>query len=177
MQQKTQDFRFVLRELAMAPVQAHQRQPHATVQPTTVTLLIRQLHSKHPEEAHRAIETLRAKGWLSSGALKGVDLQDIQLRGADLYMADLGKADLRGANLTGADLSMANLEGANFDTVNLTGADLSMANLEGAINLSNAQLAQTSRLWGATMPDGTLYDGRFALVGDAEYALISLERI
>src|SRR3990167_5075910 len=49
------------------------------------------------------------------------------LRGANLYGADLREANLYGANLRGADLRGADLYGAN-----LYGADLREANLYGA---------------------------------------------
>ena len=57
------------------------------------------------------------------------------LRGADLREAHLIGADLRGADLQGADLRDANLEGAD-----LTGARLMQADLRGA-NLTNADLS------------------------------------
>ena len=42
------------------------------------------------------------------------DLQDADLRGADLQVADLQDANLRDANLWGADLQDANLRGADL---------------------------------------------------------------
>ena len=59
------------------------------------------------------------------------------LRGANLFGANLSDADLRGANLScanlrGADLSGANLSCANLRGADLSGADLSCANLRGA---------------------------------------------
>ncbi|MGC6456807.1 MAG: pentapeptide repeat-containing protein [Akkermansiaceae bacterium] len=58
------------------------------------------------------------------------------LRGADLYRADLGAANLRGANLFGAllieaDLGAADLSGADLSGANLNKTDLTSANLSG----------------------------------------------
>ena len=46
--------------------------------------------------------------------LRGVDLWEANLRGADLRGADLWGANLRGADLRGADLRGANLRGADL---------------------------------------------------------------
>ena len=54
---------------------------------------------------------------------------DANLRGADLYGADLRDANLRGADLRDADLRCANLYGANLRDANLRDADLCGANL------------------------------------------------
>ena len=59
------------------------------------------------------------------------------LRGANLFGANLSDADLRGANLScanlrGADLSCADLSCANLRGADLSCADLSCANLRGA---------------------------------------------
>ena len=63
------------------------------------------------------------KDWLSNeNKGRRADLQEANLRGADLHWANL-----RGANLRGADLQEANLRGAD-----LRGADLHWANLRGA---------------------------------------------
>jgi hypothetical protein len=43
-------------------------------------------------------------------------------------------------------------------------------NLQDARNLTDEQLLQVKRLWGATMPDGSPYDGCFKLQGDLEFA-------
>jgi uncharacterized protein YjbI with pentapeptide repeats len=89
------------------------------------------------------------------------------MRGANLEGADLSGANLSGANLEGAQLSQANLQGAEFRATNLQGADLHGANLEGARNLETDELAKAHSLAEATLPDGSRYDGRFNLPGDA----------
>ena len=56
--------------------------------------------------------------------LRGADLFE-----ADLYWADLREADLRWADLYGANLCRANLRGVNLYGANLRGANLYEANL------------------------------------------------
>ncbi len=82
----------------------------------------------------------------------------------NLEQADLRVADLRGANLTkaklgGANLRVANLEGAYLSEANLTGADLSEAVLGGA-NLGGADLMEANltgaRLTGAELQKANL---------------------
>jgi uncharacterized protein YjbI with pentapeptide repeats len=145
----------------------------------TVMQLIRKLHSEDSKVVLQAVEELRAHGWLSDGSLigarlrhvhlHGADLYRVNLQGADLYMANLQNADLSMANFRDADLSMANLKRADLSKADFQGADLYKVNLWGARNLTDDQLAQASRLWGATLPDGSPYDGRFNLSGDAEF--------
>ena len=82
---------------------------------------------------------------LRGANLFGANLSDADLRGANLSDADLPGADLscanlRGADLSGADLSCANLRGANLFGANLSDADLPGADLSGA-NLSDADLS------------------------------------
>ncbi|MFC4852654.1 pentapeptide repeat-containing protein [Actinophytocola glycyrrhizae] len=87
-------------------------------------------------------------GQLACTDLRGLDLLQEQLPGADLHgsnlagvslrQADLTSADLRGADLTGALLGQADLAGANLQGANLTGAevtqtDLTNADLRGAV--------------------------------------------
>jgi uncharacterized protein YjbI with pentapeptide repeats len=85
-------------------------------------------------------------------------------------MADLRWADLSMANLEGARLNRADLHRADLSEADLEGAFMTKTNLQGARNLTEAQLAQASRLRGATLPDGSLYDGRFNLAGDIKDA-------
>ncbi len=85
---------------------------------------------------------------LRGANLWGANLGDANLRGADLWDADLRGANLWDANLRGAILEDANLWGAN-----LRGADLWDANLRGA-NLWGADLWGAD-LWGADLGDAT----------------------
>ncbi len=67
------------------------------------------------------------KKWLD---VNGVDGEKADLRGADLYGANLCEADLRGADLYGANLCEADLRGANLYEANLCEADLCEADLD-----------------------------------------------
>lgn len=142
--------------------------------------LIRKLHSPDSKHVLSAVEELRARGWLSQGALSGCSLRGTNLRAADLHKANLRCTDLSEAHLEWADLSMANLhqaklvmahlQGADLSMADLQDADLSMADLTGALNLTEGQLAQVYRLWDAILPDGNRYDGCFQLPGDRQLA-------
>ena len=96
---------------------------------------------------------------LRGANLFGANLSDADLRGANLSDADLPGADLscanlRGADLSGADLSCANLRGANLFGANLSDADLPGADLSGA-NLRDADLPGAD-LSGANLRDADL---------------------
>jgi Pentapeptide repeats (8 copies) len=82
--------------------------------------------------------------------LAGARLQKTQLDRGDLEGADLRRANLEGTQLTEANLSSAYLQGAN-----LRRADLSHADLRGA-NLSDAILDGTM-LTGARANDATIW--------------------
>jgi hypothetical protein len=72
--------------------------------------LIRQMRSKVNEEAVRAVEELRAHGWLTDGALQRADLRDTNLQGANLMYANLRGAILARASLQETNLLSANLQ-------------------------------------------------------------------
>lgn len=107
--------------------------------------LRRQLHSYYNPTALQAVEELRVLGWHDDGSLHNLDL-----RGADLRTANMYQADLRGCDLTNAKLQ---------------GADFYEANLKD-VKVSDEQLVTLITLRGATMPDGSRYDGRFNLPHD-----------
>ena len=142
--------------------------------------LVRKLRSSDNKRVLQAIEELRVRGWLHDGSLKNIpfchaQMQDADLLGAnltnvDLHQAHLEHADLSQADLTGARLSRANLQSANLSQTILANADLFKADLQNTLNLTDEQLAEAKRLWGAIMPDGTTYDGRYNLAGDLEFA-------
>jgi hypothetical protein len=146
----------------------------------TVMDLIRKLRSPENRTALQAIEELRVRGWLEDGSLKGILLCHVHLEGADLMKADLTKTDFHQARLENANLSMANLcdcklaranlEGSNLSNADIQGADFFKANLQNVSNLTDEQCSKVKRLYGATMPDGSIYDGRYNLEGDIEFA-------
>ena len=115
--------------------------------------LILQMSSPINAVAREAVRVLRVRGWLVDGTLRRANL----LR-ANLRKAFLEKADLREVFLLKADLS---------------GAYLQWSNLEGARELELTQLVQVAYLRGATLQDGSRYDGRFKLAGDLKWARTS----
>lgn len=141
-----------------------------------ISQIVQRVHSSDNKVAIHAVECLREQGWLEQGILAHTNLRYVHLQRAnlhrvnfsksDLTMADLRWSNMSWANLRGANLSKANLYGADLNMANLEGADLIMTNLQGVHNLSESQLRHTNRMVGATMPDGSLYDGRFQLPGD-----------
>jgi hypothetical protein len=147
---------------------------------TTRVELINKLWGQENKQVLRAVEELRARGWLTDGSLRGTalcraqlqnaDLMDADLCNTDLHQADLEYADLSNAQLRAAKLTRASLRDANLDRADLTQADLYKANLRGVRNLTDEQLSHARQLWGATMPDGSPYDGRFNLLADLELA-------
>lgn len=146
----------------------------------TLAELKNKLRSPENKVVLQAVEELRARGWLSDGSLHGIALCKVNLEGADLMGADLSNVDFHQAHLDFADLSMTNLRaaklsrayliGANFSMADLSRADLYKANFRGARNLTDDRLMKALRLWGATMPDGQPYDGRYNLLGDLDLA-------
>ena len=165
---------------------AGDRRHDASMVPLPTSQVVRKLRSQDHEVVLQAVEALRARGNLSDGTLAWVCLQYAKLQGANLSASDLRNADLNKANLEMADLSYANLEGArltkarmrsvNLEKASMIGANLTGANLRGALALQDGQLATASRMRGAIMPDGSLYDGRFNLPGDyADACLLHID--
>ena len=130
--------------------------------------LIAQMGSQVNAVARAAAEELGHRDWLTDGSLRGKRLVKANLAGAHLAGASLEGAILLEADLTGADLRVAHLEGAILIgadltgailfTSDLTGAHLERANLKDA-KVSDRQLAQAQSLQGATMPNGTVFEG------------------
>ena len=138
--------------------------------------LLAQLRTSSNRVALKAIEGLRDRGWLTDGSLQGVGMCKAPLQGANLananlccaglHQASLEWADLTKTNLRATKLSLCNLSGANLKDAKVENADFYKASLRGVQNLTVDQLMMVARLWGATMPDGERYDGRFSLFGD-----------
>ena len=139
-----------------------------------------QLRTSSNRAALKTIEGLRDRGWLTDGSLQGVGLCKAPLQGANLtdanlccaglHQASLEWADLTNANLRATKLSLCNLSGANLKNTKMENADFYKASLRGVQNLTDDQLLLAARLWGATMPNGERYDGRFSLFGDLALA-------
>jgi uncharacterized protein YjbI with pentapeptide repeats len=144
------------------------------------TELINKLYIPEHKLVIQAVEELRVHGWLTDGSLRGIGLCRAQLHDADLMHADLRNVDFHQADLEGADLSLAKLQGAKLSRANLrsanlshadlTNAELYKADLRGARNLTEEQLRRVKRLWGAVMPGGENYDGRYNLAADLAQA-------
>lgn len=111
--------------------------------------LIRRMQSRFNPTALSAIEELRVYGKLQDGTVRHRNLRGSNWQNANLYEADL----------TGCDLTNAILKQADFVYANLTGA-----------KVTEEQLVYTDNLCGATMPDGSRYDGRYVLPGDLNWA-------
>lgn len=152
----------------------------------SVAQLIRKLRSPDNGVVLQAVDELRVRGHLANGSLEWVFLRYVNMQGANLCRANLCRADLTSAKLNGCDLREAYLQGTRLNRADLQGARLSGANLRGAFmtktNLlgvhgaTEGQLAQASRMRGATMPDGSRYNGRFNLAGDlADVAFLRLD--
>ncbi|MDI3149349.1 pentapeptide repeat-containing protein [Serratia nevei] len=108
------------------------------------------------------------KVWVTSLCKRG---SRANLRGANLCDADLCGADLRGANLRDADLCGANLCGANLRDADLCGANLRGANLRDA-DLCDADLCGAN-LRDADLRDADLPDRTFVIMGEPYYLQIS----
>lgn len=142
--------------------------------------LLNQLRTTSNRKALQAIDELREGGWLTDGSLQGAAFCKAPLQGANLedanfccagfHQANIGWANLKRAKLRAAKLSLCNLNGANLKDAKLENADFYKADLRGVQNLTMDQLLSVSRLFGATMPDGERYDGRFSLFGDLALA-------
>jgi hypothetical protein len=95
---------------------------------------------------------------LSEADLRGTNLFDADLFGAKLIRADLKAANLREANLREADFTHAKLMGTDLCDADLSKADLSGANLKGT-NLRDADLSMAN-LSGANLKGAVLFGAR-----------------
>lgn len=76
---------------------------------------------------------------------------------------------LNDGSLYGWFLKRANLQGVDLRDANLNGLGLYRCNLKD-VRVENEQLASMNDLRRSIMPDGNLYNGRFCLKGDLEWA-------
>lgn len=100
--------------------------------------------------ATEAAYLLREYGWLTDGSLR-----DIHLHRGNLEEIWLDEADLQGCDFSRTNLRLTYLTGAN---------------LRFARGLTENKLSQVSSLRGATMPNGSKYDGRYNLPSDLRNA-------
>lgn len=106
--------------------------------------LVREAGGQSNEAAKRAVDELRANGWLigEDSLIKGAHMEGANLQEVNLKDANLQKANLKDANLQRANLEGTTLQGANLFAANLQGARLEFVNLEGArlefVNLDDA---------------------------------------
>ena len=109
--------------------------------------------------------------------LKGAYLDNAILTSVSTIGADMSRAKLSGAilkdNLFTAKAKEAWLIGTNLENVHfvlepedLEEAAMMNAKLKGSRGLTDEILERIDSLRGATMPDGSRYDGRFSLLGD-----------
>jgi hypothetical protein len=128
--------------------------------------LIREMGSPDNGIALRAVEELKARVWFMDAMMKGAYLYGANLLGAFLSSFNLENAILSKANLQNANLIGANLRGATLFKANLTSATLALANLQHVQGLTEQQLVAAFSLIQTVMPDGSMYDGRYNLLGD-----------
>jgi uncharacterized protein YjbI with pentapeptide repeats len=126
------------------------------------------------DEKRETPRTLRGRdlryATLDRSNLKGVDLFDAQLQSVRFVETNLNAADLRAARLQDADLSRADLEGADLRSAELQGANLSGASLQNA-KLSSADLRRAN-LSGASLQGADLSS---AILRDATLIKASLQ--
>jgi uncharacterized protein YjbI with pentapeptide repeats len=120
-----------------------------------------QMNGRSNAAAIRAIDALRAKGWLD--LLKEPLANQLQWAGAALEEVDLSKRDLVRPNLSGATLWNASFSGCHLVGADFTGAQMNMTNLSEA-NLWYAKLD------GANLVSANLIDAdiRYASLRDAK---------
>ena len=140
-----------------------QRKPSEEIQ-TLLSLLFVQ--------EYKVFESLNIKlqeSWLNGANLQDADLRRAELERARLQRANLEDADLRRANLSGAHLQGANLQDADLRRAELEEARLQVANLQDA-DLRRAEL-EGARLQAANLQDADLRgtDLRRTLLQEANF--------
>lgn len=115
-----------------------------------------EIHGDEPSGTLRyPTTTLSSKPDVGVIDLRGAELPDIELRGAQLE-----HCSLEGANLAGADLRQANLSWTILAETNLKGANLKRASLNGTY--ASFAKFDGARLGGATLSNATLHIANFA---------------
>jgi uncharacterized protein YjbI with pentapeptide repeats len=147
---------------------------------TQIDELLNKVRTNENLVALDAVDTLREQGWLTDGSLQGVALCKAPLQNANLekanlccaglHQSNLSWVNLSGANLRATKLSLCNIDGADLKDAKIENADFYKASLRGVRNLTDNQMRLAARFWGAIMPNGERYDGRFSLFGDLALA-------
>lgn len=101
---------------------------------------------------------------LTSKRLSGLDLSNVDFRGANLRWARMNKTDLRGANMSNVVLDSAWLMDANLERADLSGASLASTQMHRA-NLRNANLSRTRIVANLERADLRGADLRYADMG------------
>lgn len=84
---------------------------------------------------------------IGQAGLRGAEMQDADLREADMTQSDLREANLQNVDLREADMIQAKLRRANLKHANISQTDLSQSDLRGAL-LSGAHMWKT-KVFGA----------------------------
>ncbi|WP_424964499.1 pentapeptide repeat-containing protein [Dinoroseobacter sp. S375] len=132
---------YVRENACIVPIKENPSEPEDWKQRTDTQMALTVLGRRGPDK----ITLEQARGYaldlrgadvqladMSGGAWQKARLSDALMARALLFNANLQGANLEDANLQGADLRGANLQGANLVYANLQGADLWAANLQGA---------------------------------------------
>ena len=131
--------------------------------------LIRDMGTTDNTVALRAVQELKANGWLTDGTLAGVDLTKANLQGVRLVRANLQGARLCDANLRESILIAVNMQGADMRGVDLeeaviAGCDFKDADLWAA-NFKESELRKVdfraSHLVGADFTDAKIMGCHF----------------
>ncbi|MEO1442763.1 MAG: pentapeptide repeat-containing protein, partial [Chloroflexota bacterium] len=130
--------------------------------------LLFELGSEDNSTALRALRLLKYKGWISN-------LEQIDLRKANLTGADLSNSSLIGANLSAINIADGNLRNTQLQRINLYFANLRDANLSGA-NLQAGELGRAI-LCGADLSDANMSGANLRYAGFDERTALPDSRI
>lgn len=138
--------------------------------------LIRDMGAADNAVALRAVQELKANGWLTDGTLVGVDLTQANLQGVRLIKANLKGVRLCGANLRESILIAVNMQGADLRSVDFEKAGIAGCNFRDtdlwAAEFKESELRKvdfiTSHLVGVDFTDAKIMgchfqDARFGL--------------
>ena len=156
----------------------------------------RTLFERNREQEPKNWERIPLRGiQLTNAILVGADLRVVDLSNASLYRADLTSASLSQAILTGVDFRFANLSNANFVNADLTGAKFGgyggkLTNVNLQANVVDADFREAdltdvawlpSELWKAKLfwPNRSRwqYTGEFSVIETVSDLLDAIKKI